>query len=240
MEEKMTRKIRCFFWIAPLVFYLITMAKTIGFVDAGLVLSNAYQLNISAWVNNHNLFSLLGWIWLKIFPFGNLFFRANLLSALFGAFTVYFIFLTCFRCSKSVLISTIAALALMLSHSMWWHSTMLEVYTLNTFLISLILFASVKFIDTGKPFWLYVAAFAWGLGISNHILMALLAPALIILLIVQRRSISWARFGIGIIFLLLGMSLFLFAFVESYVSYGSLKKVIDMITGGHFKSLMFP
>ncbi len=240
MKKPVERIFVRFFWIVPLVFYLITMAKTIGFVDAGLILNNAYRLTISAWVNNHNLFSVLGWTWLKVFPFGSIFFRVNLLSALFGVFTVHFIFLTCWRYSKNLWVSIVTALALMVSQSLWWHSTMLEVYTLNTFMISLIFFASVNHINTAKPRWLYLAAFAWGLGISNHILMALLAPSLVIFLIVQRKKISWGQFGIGILCLLAGMSLFVHAFIISFAKTRSFQQVFDLITGGEFRSLMFP
>ena len=56
------------FWILPLVVYGATMARTVGYVDAALVLNNAYFLEIHAWVNNHNLFSILGWLWIRLLP----------------------------------------------------------------------------------------------------------------------------------------------------------------------------
>ena len=188
MPNLLEKRVKQFFYLIPLIFYILTMAKTVGYVDAALILNNAYHLEISAWVNNHNLFSLLGWIWIKIFPFGKEFFRLNLLSAIFGAFTVYFIFLTCFEYTRSILVSFITSIALMISHSLWWHSTMLEVYTLNTLIIALILFTVLKYYRTRQKKWFFISLFFWGLGISNHILMSLFIAAFVLLMIMERKK----------------------------------------------------
>jgi hypothetical protein len=215
------------------------MSRTVGVVDAALILNNAYFLRISAWVNNHNLFSLLGWLWLKLLPFGTEFFRVNLLSSLFGAATVYLIFLTCLRLSQDLFAAVAAAVALMLSHSLWWHSTMLEVYTLNTFLLALILHSALCFLQSPRPWGLYAAAFFWGLGVSNHILMALLAPAFAVLLIVERKRLRFAHLAAAAGLLAAGLALFFFVAAKSLLRYHSLPELFAMLTGGSFRTLMF-
>lgn len=210
-----------------------------GYVDAALILRNAYFSNLSAWVNNHGLFSLAGWIWMRALPFGTEFLRLNLLSMLFGAATVYVIFRACLEYTKSLWISALAGFALMTSHSLWWHSTMVEVYTLNTLLIALILFSIARYYTVDKKAWLYAALFFWGLGVSNHILMALLAPAFIVLILLERKRLSGRDYLIGIACLLAGLSIFLVGFVRSYLQSGSIIKVLDLVTGGDFRSLMF-
>lgn len=228
-----------FAWMVPAVFYIATMARTIGYVDAGLVLNNAYFLEISAWVNNHNLFSLLGWLWIRIVPFGTEFFRLNLMSALFGAFTVYFVFRACIEYTGSLWASGVTGVALMLSHSLWWHSTMVEVYALNTLLLALIVFSVARYYAFGRKLWLYAALLFWGLGVSNHVLMGLLAIAFLVLVIAERKNLTPVDVGIGIACLLAGLSVFIIAFVKSYMSYGSLLQVLRMATGGNFRSMMF-
>ena len=228
-----------FFWILPLIFYVLTISTTVGYVDAALVMTNAYNLKISAWVNNHNLFSLLGWVWLKIIPFGTEFFRVNLLSSLFGVLTVYGIFLTCYTYTKHLIVSGIAAISVMMSHSLWWHSTMLEVYSLNTFLISLILLFTLKYYMTLRKRWLYASLAIWGLGVSNHVLMGLFIVAYIVIIIMERKRISLADIGIGTLCFIAGSTLFIFAVVKSYIDYRSFAAVIDGVTGGKFRSLMF-
>jgi hypothetical protein len=215
------------------------MSRTVGYADAALILNNAYFLDISAWVNNHNLFSLLGWLWLRAVPFGSEFFRVNLLSTLFGVGTVYVIFLASLRYSRDLLAALAAAVALMLSHSLWWHSTMLEVYTLNTFLIALILHSVLRFERGTRPGGLYAAAFFWGLGVSNHILMALLAPAFAVLLIAERKRLRFAHLAAAAGFLAAGLALFFFAATKSYLRCRSLAQLFSLLTGGQFRSLMF-
>jgi len=239
MPNLLEKRVRQFFYLIPLIFYILTMAKTVGYVDAALILNNAYHLEISAWVNNHNLFSLLGWIWIKIFPFGKEFFRLNLLSAIFGAFTVYFIFLTCFEYTRSILVSFITSIALMISHSLWWHSTMLEVYTLNTLIIALILFTVLKYYRTRQKKWFFISLFFWGLGISNHILMSLFIAAFVLLMIMERKKYTFPDIVKGGLFFIIGLSLFIFACLKTYIRYHSLLVLFDFITGGEFKSLMF-
>jgi hypothetical protein len=239
MQNLFEKRARQLFWLIPLSFYIFTMAKTIGYVDAALILNNAYHLDINAWVNNHNLFSLLGWIWIRIFPLGDEFFRLNLLSAIFGAFTVYFIFLTCFEYTRSILVSFITSLALMISHSLWWHSTMLEVYTLNTLIIALILYTVLKYYLTHQKKWFFFSLFFWGLGISNHILMSLFIGAFAVFIIIERKQYSSSDIIKGGLFFVAGLSIFIFACLKTYIRFHSLLVLFDYITGGDFKSLMF-
>jgi hypothetical protein len=215
------------------------MSRTVGFVDAAFILNNAYFLRISAWVNYHNLFSLLGWLWLRALPFGTEFFKVNLLSSLFGAATVYLVFLTCLRLTKNLPAALMAAGALMLSHSLWWHSTMLEVYTLNTLLIAAILYSVLRYTQSLRSWGLFAAAFFWGLGISNHILMALFAPASIALLFIERKRLRFTHLLIAAGCLAAGLALFIFAVLKSFQNYRSLAELFADLTGGEYRFLMF-
>lgn len=239
MPTALKKRIVQFAWVVPTTFYVATMARSVGYVDAALVINNSYFPRLYAWVNYHNLFSIIGWVWMKIFPFGSEFFRINLLSGLFGAFTVYFIFRTCLEYTKTLWISAMAGLTLMTSHSLWWHSTMLEVYTLNTFLLALILFSVARYFSNGTKIWLYASLVFWGLGVSNHVLMGLLVLAFVLLVIIERKNLSLLDVGIGIAFLLVGLTVFIVAFARSYARHESFLTVLNMVTGGDFRSLMF-
>ena len=69
--------------------------------------------------------------------------------------------------------SALASVALAVSLSLWWHSTTIEVYTLNTTLIALFLYFVFQSYRKTDPRGLYLAFFFGGLGISNHVLMGL-------------------------------------------------------------------
>ena len=54
--------------IGSFILYWSTAARHPGWVDATLILSSVRNLNLGVWANIHNLFNLLGYTWLHIFP----------------------------------------------------------------------------------------------------------------------------------------------------------------------------
>ncbi len=225
--------------VVPLLYYGISMSHTIGFTDAALVLNNAYNLNISAWVDNHNLFSLLSYLLIKIFSGIDPFMVSNTVSMVCGALTVFFVYLLSKEISNSFIISSIVSIVTMLSHSLTWHSTMLEVYTLNSFLMMVFLYCFYKYYSDRKIRFAYLGIFSWGLGISNHILMALFVFAVISFLIIERSKLSVKNIIIGFVCFLAGFSLFIAAFVKSAMRYHSIITIFHHFTGGDFRNLMF-
>jgi len=227
------------FLIIPLFYYGISMSRTIGYVDSSLVLSNAYDLVISAWVDNHNLFSLIVFLLMKTFRGTDPFIVSNVFSMVCGALTVFFTFLLTNEISKNYFIAGAVSIVLMLSHSLTWHSTMLEVYTLNTFLMMVLLYCFYMYYSNKNIRFAYLGAFVWGLGVSNHILMGLFVFPFISFLIIDHKSITFKRIIVGVGCFLGGFSLFIFAFIKSTIRYNSILKAISLFTGGDFRSLMF-
>lgn len=127
----------------------------------------------------------------------------------------------------------------MISHSLWWHSTMLEVYTLNTFLIALILYTVLKYFTTSKKRWFFASLFFWGLGVSNHVLMGLFIAPFVLLLIIERKNYSFSDICKGLLFFALGLSVFIYALSKSFIRCRSVLAVFDLVTGRDFRSLMF-
>ncbi|KPJ88889.1 MAG: hypothetical protein AMS17_03940 [Spirochaetes bacterium DG_61] len=250
-----------FFFLIPGFLYWLTSCRTPGWVDATLIVSNVLKLEIGAWVNYHNLFHILGFGWIQLFPETNIHYYLVLLSALFGALTVQLMFLVFLEITASKLVSSIGAIILMISHSLWWHSTMLEVYTLNTAIIAAILLFLIRYEKTEKIINLYLVTFFLGLGCSNHVLMALFIfglMAVIGYLIFKRKGLTFRKVSILFGCFLLGISVYLYAFIQDYrydfkmlktkdpaqsvfnVSFKALKTTIDDTTGGEFKKYMFP
>ncbi len=227
------------YFIMPLVFYGLFMATKPGYVDSCLVLNNAYELSLSPWVNNHNLFSLLAWLFIKIFSSADEFVVANTFSMVCGAGTIFFTYLLASEISKNRIIASVVAFVIMISHSLAWHSTMLEVYTLNSVLIMAMLYCFYRYFDNGKIIHAYFGAFVWGLGLSNHILMGLFVFAIIFFIIAKSRVLKLKNILIGIGCFLAGLLPFLIIFLQTWIQRGSLSEVIGSNTGGEFRSLMF-
>lgn len=247
--------LRLAFPLLPLLFYGLTASRTPGWADAPLIAGAVANLELSAWVNSHNLFIVVGHLALRLLgPWLGPWYAMNLLSAAFGALTVVVVFRIGLRLTDNALASALGAVALMLSHSLWWHSTMLEVYTLNTLLIALMVLFVLRYDQQGSLRDLCLAALCFGLGCSNHALMGLFGAGFLGLLVLpeQRRRLLKSKplLLLGASFLL-GFLLYLGVFVAemiqragSDVTVARLGAVLgimfDETTGGGFRQYMFP
>lgn len=242
---------RCF-WLLPLGFYVATASRTPGWVDAPLIARTVHRLELSTWVNHHNLFTLLGGAWLRLTPDSvDPHYALNLLCSMLGALTVYVVFRAGIRLTDNVFASMLGATVLMVSHSLWWHSTMLEVYTLSTLLLALVVLFVVRF-DQGRRFLdLCAATFFFGLACSNHIQMGLLGFGFVGLLASRdsRRLLLTAKRLLALAgCFLAGFQVYLWVFafqLADLTASGTdlpvaLDWMIDNTTGGGFKRYMFP
>lgn len=242
------------FWLLPLGFYLLTVSRTPGWVDAPLLARFVHDVELSTWVNHHNLFTLLGagWLWLtpsNADPHASL----NVLCAVLGAATVYVVFRIGLRLTHNLVASVLGSLALMVSHSLWWHSTMLEVYTLSTLLLSLTVLFIVRYDDDRGVLDLCAAAFTFGLAASNHPQMGLLGLGFVGLgLAPETRGELLRPFRLltllGCFFL--GFQAYAWVFLAEFVRHmqssplaeplAVLTIMLDRTTGADFKQFMFP
>jgi hypothetical protein len=241
------------------VLYWTTAARYPGWVDATLILNLVRELELGVWVNIHNLFNLIGYAWLEIFSAADPHFALTILCSLFGSLTVLFIYKTGVELTRNVLASALAAIALTVSLSLWWHSTTIEVYTLNTTLIALFLFLVFRAYRKANPGYLFPALFFGGLGISNHVLMGLyiLAFAAVLLPYAARDFRLKAGSIVGLILCYLaGTALFAVLFILHWLAElrmaasasagGTLRLGLESLgaslhyaTGGHFLKSMF-
>lgn len=144
------------------------------------------RLGVAAW--DHPLYVMLGHTLVRLLPAVYNLWLVNLLSALFGAGAITLLFLLCARHTRSHSASLLAALALAVSHTFWWHAVTPEVYTLFAFLLLLALYWFDTYEQNGRFPYLFASALALGLGIANHLLAVLAIPALILYLLLARKS----------------------------------------------------
>jgi len=258
-SPSLTRLLQPAIFIVGSLFYSLTASRTPGWMDATLVLSMVRKLDLGTWVDTHNLFNLLGFLWLKAWPRQDAHFMLAILAGLFGALTISFIFRAVVELTGEVISACFAALVLMVSHSLWWHSTMVNVKTLDSAILAIMVFFIFRYDRTGKPAWLFAASFCLGLGCVNHVLMGLFVfafLALVIYRIVRPRPHSGRHIGIAVLCALLGGAFYLYLFVcdvrDAMIVTGSgdvrawMRNVwqaflptFDDATGGKFKQLMF-
>jgi hypothetical protein len=232
------------FPIIPFLFYIATCCRTIGLGDTALLMMEEKELSLTTEVNNHNFTVLLGRVtsWL---PLHNNAFEANLASAVGGAIAISVLFYVIHRMTRSVATAAITACVTMVSHSMWWHSTIAEVYALNALFmfIGLGMLAELQRRYSEKK--LLTFFFVCGLAFFQHVQLGILLAgactfALVHGLQSEKQPVKWilhiAPRCLGAF--ALGFIPYLVLLVKDSMQYGFFD-VVSKATGGQFHSIMF-
>jgi hypothetical protein len=186
-------------WVAALValwVYAQTLSPTVAWMnqgeDSGDLLAASATLGI-AHPTGYPLFVLLGRL-ATLLPLGSIAFRINLVAAFAGAAGVYFLARFVLELASRdrdadsppvardsgipPLLAAGAALLYALSRGAWSQSVLAEVYTLNAAFLGAVLWSLARFERRQDVRWLALAAFVWGVGLTNHLLLLAAAPAL--------------------------------------------------------------
>jgi hypothetical protein len=189
--------------VALLLFalYAATAPRTVALEDDSLFVLSSYYLGIEH-PPGYPLFTLLGHYFSSV-PFGPVAYRVHLVSALFGGLTGALLWLCARRLGLGMLPAWVAALALGLSPVFWSQSVIAEVYTLNTFFLLVLVYLGLR--AEHDPRLLPAMALIFGLSLSNHYpLMLLAAPAFAVLLWPLRAELL-RRFGMLVILVGIGL-----------------------------------
>jgi tetratricopeptide (TPR) repeat protein len=212
-----------FIYFCSFILYLYTLFSGVApYRDTGEMVSVAHTLGI-AHPPGYPFYTLLSRLFLAVLPFGNEGYRLNVLSALAGAATVWFIYKTFVRLLLPSLLASFLALLLATSYLQWYLSLVSEMYTLNTLFAACLLYLLIHFSTMsddeartghGIPF---IAAFLFGIGLGNRMDLLLLSPAFLVIFWHRRRHMSInALMAVSIVFVL-GLSIFVYLPIRSSV-----------------------
>ena len=188
----MLRSVQGAAWVAALAAlwaYALTLSPTVAWVnlgeDSGDLLAASVTLGIPH-PTGYPLFVLLGRV-ATFLPLGSLAFRINLIAALAAAASVYFVVrLACAlapegaRGAGGAFCAAACALLYASSRGAWSQSVLAEVYTLNAAFLGAILWLLVEAEREGDLRRLLLAAYLFGLGLTNHLLLLAVSPALLV------------------------------------------------------------
>ena len=201
---------------AALTLYVRTLATTVLLGDSGeyQVLYNTLGL---AHPTGYPVTILLGHLISLIVPLGSLAYRANLVSAFFGALALALVYLagrvlggTPSHIGGTRVAALVGPVALGLGQLFWWHSVIAEMYTPSAAMITVVILLLALWRRSGNPRLLVWAGLAGGLGVGIHYTTPMIAPAVLLYLaLTARRSQDWRSAIIGT---LLGLGLTLLAF----------------------------
>jgi hypothetical protein len=214
--------------LAVLTVYVITLAPSVTFWDAGEFIAAAHTLGIPH-PPGTPLFVMIAHTWGLLFPIGEFAFRTNLLSAILSASGAGLFFLVVHESLRSwdhplrLVAAAAAALTGAFTFTNWQNSNETEVYAVATFTIGAMcwgvnLWRRHRETERGPRFLLLVVFLA-GISIGNHLLALLAGPAVVGYLIAvlwrepaadaARRREEWGQLAVlaGVWALLIGTGL---------------------------------
>jgi hypothetical protein len=228
-----------------LALYVRTAAPTVLTADGGEFQFVPYIAGI-AHPTGYPLYTMLGWLWSHILPFGDVAYRMNLFSALWATVAATLLYKTSNLFLRLVSpgvpqgtlhASTLVATAtFVVSQTFWSQAIIAEVYSLNAFFVVLVFYFLLRWKagggekegagrtrrprrianpagagsgagaedrsgeeaanKTGRPATcLLLAALTYGLGLTHHRTMLLLAPAVVVFLWLAGMKIRPATTG---------------------------------------------
>lgn len=155
-------------FVLPLGLYLKTLSPTYIPVD-----SAEFTLCMHYWGMCHPpgfpFYVFLGKIFTTVFPWGQLIYKANLLSALYAAGTILVLFITLVKVRVSYPVALLISFMLAVSAAFWEYSISADVFSFATFLVAL----SFLFVFIKKPFPAFLAL---GFSASHFYITVMLAP----------------------------------------------------------------
>lgn len=232
--------------------YLDTLAPTVLTFDSATLQTRAYVLGIG-YPTGYPTYIMLGKLFTYL-PFGDVAYRVNLSSAVYGALAGAVIYLTARRTmsgEKSIFAhgaAGLAALVFATGPTFWSQAIQAEVYSLNMLLVALTLYALLVWRDSRRDEYLLAAALLAGLSMTAHMTSGLLVPAALLFVFLVDRTqlvrVQLAAKGAGLF--ILGLSPYLYLPIRAsmdppanYADPSNLQNFWFILSGGNFRGQMF-
>jgi len=167
------------------------------------------------------LYLLLAHAWIALLPVGEVAWRVNVLSAVFGVATLLVIYATVHYLSGSV-VGAILAAALAATHPLVWPTAVVaEVTSLNNLLVAATLYALLRWAAPVRSWPLEAPALLYGLALSHHRTSLLPAPAIALFLlwtVREGRRVTAAMVGRSLLLLALPMLFYLYLPLRAFTT----------------------
>jgi len=133
--------------------------------------------------------NLLGWLWTTILPLGGPAFELNLMTAVAGALAVGMIYVVARQVGSDRIPAAAAALTCGLMVSFWRTAGHADPHPLHVLLAMTVLSLLLAWDRRRRARYLVAAALVFGIGMGNHMLMAMLVPGIGVYLVTARPTI---------------------------------------------------
>jgi 4-amino-4-deoxy-L-arabinose transferase-like glycosyltransferase len=171
-----------FLFIFVFVIYLHNISIGVYGGDSGDFISTIATLGVPH-PSGFPLYMILGILFSKLSVFPEIARNIGILSAFFSALSVVFIYHTSRLLTGNKIISLISALLVAFYYVFWLYAEIVEVFALNNFFITLLIYLGVRFYLYAEKKVLYILALSCGLALSNHEIIIAVFPSVTILVI---------------------------------------------------------
>ncbi|TAN36018.1 MAG: DUF2723 domain-containing protein [Verrucomicrobia bacterium] len=222
-----------------LLFYGATVSHHLLLPDSAILIDAMRNAEISSNVCSHNLTQLLGWLFQQV-PLDNLALKGNLVSVFCGAVVIGLFHALLRALAVPRAVAVLGALVLMVSHSLWWHSTIVENYALSNAMLVGCLLLAVRAEESPRR-W-YGMCFLAGLAMFNHLQNGALAIGLAVFYLASAPRWAGRRWSLlwrGLALYLLGSAPFLAILVRDLLRSENWQDTLHWAVGGGFTTIMF-
>lgn len=204
-----------------LILFIHNLLKGVYAGDSGDLITSAVAGGV-AHPPGYPLFTFLGFLLTRFSFWSSPAYAVNLISAIFGALSLFLFFQFTQRITKNYLISFIAVFTIGFSYLFWFYSEIAEVFILNLF-FTIILFYLAFLINEKFSFKkLFLFLFLLSLSFTNQQTIVLIYPSLFI--IIFNKKILNFKFLISnyknllfsFLFLISGFLIYLYVPIASY------------------------
>jgi len=206
------------------VLYIVTCAPTILWQDSGRFVYRIWHNDIQGKLGlalAHPLYIMIG-IAAKYIPLGDLAYRVNLISAVFGAVAVANIFLLLRLWLGKSVPAVIAAITFALSHTFWYHASIAETYTLYIALLTGELIMLLRYMQSSKIGYLYWLGLLNGLAIANHMFASipLLCYGVFFVMLLAKKRIGFGHLAIVVLLWIIGAAPYEYLIIKNIIRSG--------------------
>ena len=223
-------------FLLSFIFYIYTLSPTIIWSDSAAFTIQAKEPRMGYSITNHYLFIILGKLF-SFLPFEPAY-SMNLLSAVTASITVFIVYFIILDITQSKFASLTGSLALTVSHAFWLHAVIAEVYDLNACFVAAVILTLLKWRrnkDNYMP--LYLAAFLFGLGLTNHrIILFDIVGIIVFIFLTEPKIIRKAKVIFSMIMSFIIGALFLIYPIINKILVKPVADVVDTFTAEGYKA----
>ena len=204
--------------------YVFTCAPGVLWQDSGLLVYRIWHNDIQGNLGlaiAHPLYLLIGMA-VKYIPIGQLAYRVNLISAVFGAVAVANVFLLLRLWLGRSLPAIIGAITLAVSWTFWQNAVIAEVYSMYAAQMLGELIVLLQYVRTKRIGYLYLLGLFNGLAIANHMWgsLALACYAVFIIILLAKKQISLKHFVIIVLLWVIGAAPYEYLIIKNIIISG--------------------